>query len=112
VVSTPAHDFYLTGARREIVHRAGCRKLAKAKRPPAGWPFGDGLTPPQLRDALAERGERREDTKFCRVCCPEIEPLPPWTEPLCAWEGCGRRYSDPIHVLDHGFVHANDLRGR
>jgi hypothetical protein len=111
-VSTPARDFYLTGARREIVHRAGCRRLAKAKRQPAGFPFGDGLTPTQLRDRLAELGEIRESTRFCRVCCPEVEPLPRWQEPVCAWKGCGLPYSDPIHVRDHGFVHPDDTRGR
>ncbi len=99
-----AHDYRLTGSRREILHRAGCPRLAVARRSPAGYPFGDGKTPAQLRAALAEAGGTRETVRFCRVCLPDLERLPAWRVPVCWAPGCGKPMDDLAHVRDHCFV--------
>jgi hypothetical protein len=98
-----AHDFVYGGPRgvTGMLHRRDCRMLLGKQS--AGFPLGDGKTPAQLRDELAASGETREQTRFCRVCLPEVQPLPEWQEPTCPKPGCGKPYSDPVHVLDHHF---------
>ncbi len=92
-------DFHLTGWRSQVIHRAGCRQLDRA-RASSGWPFGDGKTPEQLARQLDGTPDR---IRFCRTCCPGVE-IAPWQERICHQPGCGLPMGDKAHVLDHHFV--------
>jgi hypothetical protein len=98
-------DYRLTGHRSQVIHRAGCRVLARATRS-FGWPWADGKTPEQVS---ADLGPTTDGLRFCQVCCPGTQ-IQEWQEPPCSKPGCGRPYSDVIHVLDHHFYPA-ELRG-
>jgi hypothetical protein len=89
-------DYRLTGHRSQVIHRADCPQLAKAKHS-VGWSWADGKTPEQIR---ADLGPTTDSIRFCQVCCPGAE-IQEWQEPRCSKPGCGKPYSDVIHVLDH-----------
>jgi hypothetical protein len=89
------------GGATGTLHRRDCRMLVGKQH--AGFAAGNGKTPVQLRDELAASGKTRKQPRFCRVCLPEVSPISKWQEPSCPKPGCGRPYSDPVHVLDHHF---------
>jgi hypothetical protein len=98
-------DYRLTGLHSQVIHQAGCLRLAKAKRS-QGWPWADGKTPEQVS---ADLGPTTDSLRFCQVCCPGAQ-IQEWQEPRCSKPGCGLPHSDKVHVLDHHFYPA-DLRG-
>jgi hypothetical protein len=101
--ATGNSDYVIRGARGlpGTIHLRSCRALAG--KHVAGYSFGNGLRPAQLRDELARRGETREDTRFCRTCLAQVEPLPAYEQPHCAYQDCGRPRDDTVHVLEHAF---------
>jgi hypothetical protein len=90
------------------LHRAECRTLVG--RQVDGYATWDGLPPGRVRDLLADQGETAEDTAFCRICLPDVEPLPQWQPPLCGYMGCGKPMTDLVHVAEHCFIGQDQWR--
>jgi hypothetical protein len=68
-------DYRLTGHRSQVIHKADCPRLAKA-RFSAGWPWANGKTPEQIAAAYGPTYDR---LRFCQACCPAPSCCPTWS---------------------------------